>query len=126
MRVGQFISKLILNKHQRALVTSFKKYQIDDLGQSVEDRPESDKLLEPYIQEDGFIFDFNATKGAEFLTREQVALLTEIAQKFCPDDNAADLSILYEVTGYQCESQNFQFWENYQDFDELGGDKLVR
>ena len=32
LRVGQFISKLILNKSQRALVTSFKKYQIDDLG----------------------------------------------------------------------------------------------
>ena len=33
-RVGQFIAKLILKKHQRALVTSFKKYQIDDLGNS--------------------------------------------------------------------------------------------
>ena len=32
LRVGQFLSKLILNKSQRALVTSFKKYQIDDLG----------------------------------------------------------------------------------------------
>ena len=34
LRVGQFIAKLILNKHQRALVTSFKKYQIDDLRQT--------------------------------------------------------------------------------------------
>ena len=32
-RTGQFIAKLNLNKHQRALITSFKKYQIDDLGQ---------------------------------------------------------------------------------------------
>ena len=31
-RVGQFIAKLILKKHQRALVTSFRKYQLDDLG----------------------------------------------------------------------------------------------
>ena len=83
-------------------------------------------LLQPTIQEDGSIYDFNAMKGAELLTKEQLALLTEIAEKFSPDDSAADLSILYEVTGYQCESQNFQFWENYQDFDELGGDKLVR
>ena len=30
-RIGQFLAKLILKKHQRALVTSFKKYQIDDL-----------------------------------------------------------------------------------------------
>ena len=34
LRVGQFTAKLNLNKHQRALVTSFKKYQIEDLGQS--------------------------------------------------------------------------------------------
>ena len=33
-RIGQFIAKLNLKKHQRALVTSFKKYQIDNLGQS--------------------------------------------------------------------------------------------
>ena len=26
LRIGQFLSKLILKKHQRALVTSFKKY----------------------------------------------------------------------------------------------------
>ena len=34
LRVGQFTAKLNLKKHQRALVTSFKKYQIEDLGQS--------------------------------------------------------------------------------------------
>ena len=55
-----------------------------------------------------------------------MALLNEITEKFSPDDNAADLGILYEVTGYQGESQNFQFWQNYSDFDELGGNKLVR
>ena len=52
-------------------------------------------------------------KGAELLTNEQVALLTEIVEKFRPDDSTADLSILYEVTGYQGENINFQFWENY-------------
>ena len=44
------------------------------------------------------------------MTKEQVALLTEIAERFRPDDGAADLSILYEVTGYQGESQNVQKW----------------
>ena len=33
VRISQFLSKLVLRKHQRALVTSFKKYQIDDLSQ---------------------------------------------------------------------------------------------
>ena len=30
-RLSQFISKMVLDKHQRALVTSFKKYQLEDL-----------------------------------------------------------------------------------------------
>ena len=32
-RVGSFIAKLILKKHQRALVTTFKKYQLADLAE---------------------------------------------------------------------------------------------
>ena len=53
-------------------------------------------------------------------------LLTEISEQFDIDENAADLSILYEVTGYQAESQNFSYWENYADFEELGETKLTR
>ena len=60
------------------------------------------------------------------MTKEQKALLTEISEQFSPDENAADMSILYEVTGFQTESENFQFWENYKDFEELGEGKLVR
>ena len=51
LRIGQFISKMILNKHQRALVTSFQKYQLNDLGLSVDDgRAErSQSLLNPGV-----------------------------------------------------------------------------
>ena len=52
--------------------------------------------------------------------------MTEISEQFSPEDSAADMSILYEVTGFQTESENFQFWENYKDFEELGEGKLVR
>ena len=54
-RVGQFIAKLILKKHQRALVTSFRKYQLDDLGQKSSDKTadESSTLLhQPSIQDE--------------------------------------------------------------------------
>jgi len=37
-------------------------------------------------------------------------LLKEISEQFSPEDSAADLSILYEVTGFQAESDNFLFW----------------
>ena len=30
-RLSNFIAKLILRKHQRALVQSFQKYQLDDM-----------------------------------------------------------------------------------------------
>ena len=45
---------------------------------------------------------------------------------FSPEDSAADMSILYEVTGYQAESDNFQFWDNYGDFEDLGDQNLIR
>ena len=68
-----------------------------------------------------------AFSGDENLTGDQMALLQEIAEQFSIEDSPADLSILYEVTGYQGESQNFDFWTNYEDFEEqLGGINLVR
>ena len=33
-----------------------------------------------------------------------MALIKEITEQFSPDDNAADLGILYEVTGFQAEN----------------------
>ena len=42
------------------------------------------------------------------MTKEQVDLLTEIVERFRPDESEVDLSILYEVTGYKGESQNVQ------------------
>ena len=31
LRIGEFLAKLVLRKHQRALVRSFEKYQVPDL-----------------------------------------------------------------------------------------------
>ena len=65
-------------------------------------------------------------EGDKNLTEAQLMLLQEIAERFSTEDDAADLSILYEITGYQAESQNFEFWSAYTDFEELGEAKLVR
>ena len=59
------------------------------------------------------------------MTDLQLELLKEIAENFSPEDSAADLSILYEVTGYKNDSQSCDFWDNYRDFEELGEDKLL-
>ena len=76
-RIGQFVAKLILKKHQRALVTSFKKYQIDDLKQAEETSDNlndygrtSSKLLEPTIQEDGTVDDLAEFSNNVNLTKD--------------------------------------------------------
>ena len=83
-------------------------------------------MLQTTVQEDGTVSDFDSISGKDKLTEDQVKLLMEISEQFSPEDSAADLSILYETTGFQAESDNFQFWENYQDFEELGSVNLVR
>ena len=35
------------------------------------------------------------------------------------------MSILYEITGFKAESESFDFWDNYRDFEELGEGKLI-
>ena len=66
---------------------------------------DAEALLQPTIQEDGTV-DFlaayeNGHGDVESrLTDDQRKLLEEIAREFAPQDNAADLGILYEVTGF--------------------------
>jgi len=39
-----------------------------------------------------------------YLTENMMLLLKEINEKFSPEENAADLGILYEVTGFKAET----------------------
>jgi len=50
--------------------------------------------------EDGIISDMSIFERDEDLTKEQLELLREISERFSAEDDATDLSILYEVTGY--------------------------
>ena len=54
------------------------------------------------------------------LSGEQMALLKEIGDKFDSEGNAADINILYEVTGFQSQAgrRDRQHWWNYADFHE--------
>ena len=49
----------------------------------------------------------------------------EIAEQFSCEE-AADLGILYEVTGYQADTQSHSFWDNYTDYEEFGDIKLTK
>ena len=59
------------------------------------------------------------------MSNEQNDLLAEIHNLFKPDENDADRCILYEVTNYKHESAPQFFWDQYDDFNELGSDELV-
>lgn len=54
----------------------------------------------------------------EYLKQDQMILLKEIAEQFSIDDNAADLGILYECTGFRGSNENDEFWANYKDFED--------
>ena len=68
----------------------------------------------------------SSLQNSKNLTTNQIALLKEIQDQFEPGVDDADLRILYEVTGYQGERDDDQFWLNYTDFEELGDTQLVR
>ena len=55
----------------------------------------------------------------ESLTQDQLALLRLISDTFSPQDSAADLAILLEVTGFKGQCDNFSFWDEYDDFEDL-------
>ena len=60
------------------------------------------------------------------LTDAQLALLKEINDEFRPDENAADLSILYEVTGFQADAPiGAAYWDSYQDFEAVLGTRVL-
>ena len=61
------------------------------------------------------------------LTDTQNKLLTEIRDKFDPENVIADTCILYEITQYKDPSADDAFWDTYMDFFELGNDEnLIR
>ena len=63
--------------------------------------------------------------GKDKLTDDQVKLLIEISDQFSPEDSAADLSILYEITGFQAYCDDFD-WESYQDYEVPGSFNMVK
>ena len=84
------MAKIILKKHQRVLISSFKKYQLDDLGKQSEkakkvDFAEDGTLLGPSIQDDdwngGWVADQSNPADIlvdENLTDKQLQLLHDI------------------------------------------------
>ena len=108
LRIGQFLSKVLMNKHQRALVTNFKKYQFSNLDENAK------TVADPSD-------DLNELQWAKYLTEDHRALFKDLSELFSPKDDETDLGLLYEITGYRAESENSKFWDGYgDDFDRKG------
>lgn len=106
-RLSQFMTKLVLKKHQRALVTFFKKYTVDDLSYLEEDSPIKQQMVNEamLLQSTGIQTEEDDASAPFFdsdsLTETKRALVLCIAREFKPVEDDADLGILYETTGYQ-------------------------
>ena len=131
-RTSEFISKLILRKHQRALVQSFQKYQLDDMIAEDEALKRRNQVIDQLANMDDENNDvlvegqYNLV-NEELLTEDQRELLLEIREKFDPVEIVADLCILYEVTGYQGDNpaNDEDFWANYADYKVLGANQIL-
>ena len=53
------------------------------------------------------------------MTKHQQELLNEVEVRFNTADDAGDLAILYEITGYQADIVNLKprFWETYGEIE---------
>ena len=55
------------------------------------------------------------------MSKHQQELLNEVEVRFNTADDAGDLAILYEITGYQADIINLKprFWETYGEIEPL-------
>ena len=58
-------------------------------------------------------------QAGEKLTDERRQLIELICERFEPEESQADLGLLYEVTGYKGETEDDQFWEEFDDSHEI-------
>ena len=143
MRLANFMAKLNLKKHQRALVPSFSKYRLENLERKkdvqenevrrVEDEQQSlfggptaiqeehhqsnESSLMTYLKSD--LFEKFWQSDRDHFPQLKL-LIDEIDLRFDPDGDIADIGILYEITGFQgaipSGTASHDFWDAYNDF----------
>ena len=116
LRVTDFLSKVLLKKHQRRLIPYFKKYLLTQV--------EGDK--------DSSVFDVSrlgstaqsllngVDESEQLLQVKQEILLHSVQEQFGQESDPLDLAILYEITGFQGDSpeDDQDFWENYANYKD--------
>jgi hypothetical protein len=104
--MAKFLVKMSLKRYQRALISAFKDYRLDDLR---EDNKANEKDSQTQIRQEG---------GDAILSPEQKSLLRNISTRF-DATKKSDSMILYEITGFKAGALGEEFWEGYLDFGEV-------
>ena len=78
------------------------------------------------LTEPGMLYADIDIDNDDRLTSQMRELLKEIRERFKPETDEHDKMVLYEVTNFKDESNcPADFWEQYEDFAELGNEKLT-
>ena len=110
-----FISKLYLKEYQRSLIPYFKRYLLTEIDGDRKTKVFEQEMLgsaaQNLIGEDE---EAEAQRIADLNLMEQIREIPFV-------ENATDLAIMYEITGYQGEKTgDDDFWANYESYREAG------
>ena len=116
LRTTDFMSKLYLKEYQRSMIPYFKKYQLTEL--------EGDRSRQV------FATDRLGSRAQHLIDGEDEELeaqrmtqlnLIETVREITFNEDAANLAIMYEVTGFQGEKEgDDEFWANYESYKSSG------
>ena len=84
-RMVIFIAQLGFKKHQRALISNFKRYQLEDLDDKKPNKNGSKVSLNSIQAEDASLIDFDPEQLGENLSAAQRVLIKEVMAEFKPD-----------------------------------------
>ena len=116
---------MLLRKHHRILVNSFRQYQLTNL----KGPPRVDErfaLLTGGIQDEREELIDEAALEELKLSEDQMTLLSEVANKLNIEEDGADVRILYEVTGFMQEvADDPDFWQEYLAIDDDAFDPRI-
>ena len=117
LRTIDFMSKLYLKEYQRGFIPYFKKHQLTELEG---DRTKS--VYDSQLSESKVDSLLDGQEAAERADQHIAELnLIETARELTFDQDPADLAIMFEVTGYQAERPDEEyFWANYESYRQAG------
>lgn len=114
LRFIDFISRVVLKKHHRALIPHFKKYQVVAIPADDDDQisaatikviPQAIIPIDP--------------------TQDYAKLMADLMDtaSFNPEKDPIDAGVLYEATGFRAAPEKVDFWNDFFDYERINACK---